>query len=204
MAINTSFDLLDILLSQDGDTYLFGHEVSIDDANPSAFDCSELIQWGCGRLGIKPVMPDGSWLQARHCQENELMISLDEALLTPGALLFRFSSDPFTGDRPTSAHVALSQGNGRTIEARGTDFGVGQFSVVDRGWTHAGLVPGVAYEGEEDAGPKVYLTRSEQQRLKTLLDALEDTHGFGAGFPKRLLPWFRKWEGFFPEDFVKR
>lgn len=141
-----SEQFLTLLLSQDGDKYVFGVEVSPSDTNPSAFDCSELVQWACARLGVVPTMPDGSWLQARHSTP----ITVAEGISTPGALLFKFSSNPLTGGRPNSAHVAVSQGNGRTIEARSSAYGVGQFTSVGRGWTHAALVPGITDTSEEE------------------------------------------------------
>lgn len=145
----TSKDFLDVLFTQDGDRYVFGTEASPSDSDPEAFDCAELIEWGCARLGVKPTMPDGSWLQARHCRKFDSSIPVEKAIRTPGALLFFFSDDPFSGDRPAQAHVAVSQGNGMTFEARGREFGVGAFSATKgRNWTHAGLVPGLEYSEE--------------------------------------------------------
>jgi len=141
----TPQDLLDLLLTQDGDPYIFGTEVSPSDSNPKAFDCSELVEWGCARLGVKPIMPDGAIYQARHCRKYDLLIPVGQAIHTPGALLFRFSDNPFSGDRPDCSHVAVSQGNGKTFEARGRAYGVGAFSALKRGWTHAGLIPGLEY-----------------------------------------------------------
>jgi cell wall-associated NlpC family hydrolase len=136
-------EFVSLLVSQDGDKYVFGHEVSPDDANPSVFDCSELVEWGCARLKIKPKVPDGSWRQFRHCKKEGTDVAVERAILTSGALLFRFKGDPETGGRPEQAHVAVSLGNGMTIEARGKAYGVGIFSAEGRGWTHAGLVPGL-------------------------------------------------------------
>lgn len=139
----TVLELVSLLVSQKGDKYVFGHEVSPDDADPSVFDCSELVEWGCARLKIKPKMPDGSWQQFRHCKKNGTTIAVERAILTPGALLFKFKGDPESGDRPKEAHVAVSLGNGMTIEAKGKKFGIGVFSAESRGWTHASLVPGI-------------------------------------------------------------
>lgn len=141
-------DFVGLLLTQEGDRYIFGVEASPSDSNPSAFDCSELVEWGCERLGLPA--PDGSWLQARWVYNAGLGMPPAAAVDTYGALLFRFSSDPFSDGRPRSAHVAVSQGNGMTIEARSTRHGVGQFSAENRGWTHAGLVPGMDYDPLED------------------------------------------------------
>jgi putative chitinase len=145
----TSKDFLDVLFTQDGDDYVFGAEAAPSDSNPEAFDCSELVEWGCARLGIKPTMPDGAMFQARHCEKHNSLIPLPQAIKTPGALLFSFSPDPFTNDELDHAHVAVSQGNGLTFEARGKKFGVGAFSATEgRNWTHAGLVPGLGYSEE--------------------------------------------------------
>ena len=150
-------DFVNLLLSQEGDQYMFGVEASPSDSDPTAFDCSELVEWGCARLGVTPRMPDGSWYQARHCRDNGTLIDVDSARNIVGALLFRFSSSPFTGGRPRSAHVAVSQGNGQTIEARSRRLGVGQFSALGRGWTHAGLIPGLHQPAQQEDDMKDYL-----------------------------------------------
>lgn len=154
-------DLVGLLLKQRGDRYDLGHEVSANDADPDTFDCSELVEWGCARLGVTPTMPDGTWIQIRHCRKHGTEIPIDEAVATQGALLFRFSSDPFTGGRPDGAHVAVSLGNGSTIEARGRDWGVGSWDAERRGWTHAGLIPGVEYATPPNA-PQPGGTPSDQ------------------------------------------
>ena len=69
-------------------------------------------------------------------------ISVDEAIATRGALLFKF---PGVTDvmalksRPEGAHVALSLGDGRTMEASGRNRPVGIFKAHNREWTHGGL-----------------------------------------------------------------
>jgi cell wall-associated NlpC family hydrolase len=145
-------DLVGLCLKQVGDRYVFGHRVSLSNRDPDVFDCSELVQWACARLGVTPTMPDGSWLQARHCNNHQNLIPVEEGKETQGALLFKFSSNPLAGDRPTSAHVAISLGNGNTVEARGTNWGVGSWSAVQgRNWTHAALIPGILYEAPPDS-----------------------------------------------------
>jgi cell wall-associated NlpC family hydrolase len=138
-------DFVGLLLKQAGDKYVFGVTAVDTDPDPSAFDCSELVRWACQRLGVRPTMPDGSWLQVRHCRTYGTLIGIDPAIRAQGALLFRFGGDPFVGDRPSDAHVAVSLGNKSTIEARGSAWGVGSWTVAGRGWTHAALVPGIRY-----------------------------------------------------------
>lgn len=165
-------EFTDLLLSQAGKRYIFGHEVSPSDTNPAAFDCSELIEWAAYQLKVEPRVPDGSWYQARHCQKHGALIPIPRALSTKGALLFRFSTSPFSGSRPTSSHVAVSLGDGRTIEAKGTRYGVGIFTAEGRGWTHAGLVPGIDYVTDNKGGDDVSLK-------ETLIDL-----AFAAGWAK--------------------
>jgi cell wall-associated NlpC family hydrolase len=138
--------VVDLCIAQTGDAYVFGAEAAPTDPNPAVFDCSELIEWACRRVGVSPIMPDGSWFQYQHCQRNGVSITPADALKIRGALLFRFSSNPLALVRPTSAHVAMSLGDGRTIEARSRTAGVGVFGgAASRTWTHAGQIPGVVY-----------------------------------------------------------
>ncbi|WP_323379154.1 C40 family peptidase [Pyxidicoccus xibeiensis] len=118
-------------LSQAGDRYIFGAEVNLNDKNPKAFDCSELVQWAAHQAGVS--IPDGTMNQLPHVKNKGTTISVAEALRTRGALLFR------------PGHVAISLGDGRTIEAKGSAYGVGIFSAHNRGWTTGALVPGLKY-----------------------------------------------------------
>lgn len=123
----------------DGLPYIYGYEVKLGDPSPKAGDCSEMVQATCYILGVEPQMPDGAIYQLQHCQEHSTDISIDDAIKTPGALLFHIGG---------SRHVAISQGNGLTIECRGRNYGCGQFDVY-RKWTHGALIPGVEYPGWE-------------------------------------------------------
>lgn len=124
-------------MSQAGDPYIFGYEVDLKDVDPEAFDCSELVEWTCAQLGVEPRMPDGAAAQADHCGRNGTKITIQEAVKTPGALLFRLY--------PSGNHVVISRGDGSTIEAKGKDYGVGVFSTAGRGWNYAARIPGVTY-----------------------------------------------------------
>ncbi len=130
---------IDLAIAQNGDSYVMGHEVSQADLNPQTFDCSELIEWAANKVGVS--VPDGSWLQYLDLKQRNALMPVEQALETPGALLFSFSSEPQAGGgRPSSAHVAISLGDGRTIEARGKDYGVGIFGSGDR-FEYAGMIP---------------------------------------------------------------
>lgn len=76
-------------------------------------------------------MPDGSANQRAYVQQKGTQMSVADAIRTPGALLFR------------PGHVAISLGDGRTIEARGRAYGVGIFNAQGR-FTSAGMIPGMS------------------------------------------------------------
>ncbi|MDZ4827649.1 MAG: NlpC/P60 family protein [Actinomycetota bacterium] len=132
---------LDAALGQAGDPYVWGSSAAPTDADPDAFDCSELVKWAGRRAGV--TLPDGSWLQYLKLKEQGALIPVDQAMQTPGALLFSFSSEPQAGQgRPNQAHVAISLGDGRTIEARGKEYGVGTFEAADR-FEYGAIIPGL-------------------------------------------------------------
>jgi len=172
-------EFVELCLAQEGDEYKFGAETSPNDPDPDTFDCSELVEWACARLGVKPIMPDGALFQIRHCRKYAPAISVEEAIKTPGALLFYFAKDPFQYDTFDGRHVAVSQGNGKTIEARGAAYGVGQWSANGRGWTHAGLVPGMDY-GAKESDSKAAVKAGDV--LRVLSKGLNVRSGPGASY----------------------
>jgi cell wall-associated NlpC family hydrolase len=122
----TASAFVNLALAQAGDRYLYGAEASASDADPSAFDCSELVEWALARLGIK--YPDGSAAQIGAAKA----ISVEQAIKTRGALLYH------------PGHIAISLGNGRTIEAANSRTGVVSNGTAGR-FTKGGLVPGLTY-----------------------------------------------------------
>jgi len=139
-----------LALAQQGDRYVGNAEADPSNPNPSEWDCSELVQWACDRAGVSPAMPDGSWIQQRWCASQGRIVSVDQALATRGALLFNHRDD--AGNPvdpgptcPPHAHVAISLGDGNTIEAMGTKFGVLVASARNRSWTAGALIPGCTY-----------------------------------------------------------
>jgi hypothetical protein len=91
---------------------------------------SELVQWCCERVGITGC-PRTSTEQRAWCSEHHTTLSVATAIKTKGALLF------------ANGHVAISLGNGRTIEAMNPADGVRQGNANgNRGWIGAGRIPG--------------------------------------------------------------
>jgi hypothetical protein len=143
---------VELCLAQKGDKYVFAAEAAATDPNPEAFDCSELVEWACVRLGVPMV--DGSMNQRALCQSTGAMISVEKALRTRGALLFRDKAVTNVG------HVAVSLGVAApaqplTIEARGSAFGVGVFDgrKETRLWTEGAKIAGFDYKAEEPKPP---------------------------------------------------
>jgi cell wall-associated NlpC family hydrolase len=111
-------------LAQAGDAYGWGGN------GPSTWDCSGLVE-GATRAAGKPLV-GASATQLQICQAQGRTIPVATALRTRGALLFRMGS-PYN-------HVAISLGNGSTIEAMGSAYGVlVAGGAASRGWTGAAL-----------------------------------------------------------------
>lgn len=151
-------DFLRVCNDQAGDAYVWGTEPSVNDPDPDAFDCSELVQWGLFRVGLSWV--DGSWIQEQACEKAGTMTPVAEAIRTPGALLFRYYSS-----LGRVGHVAISRGDGSTIEARGRQYGTNIFNAHGR-FTSAGLVPNLIYGREP---PKPHPGPSPEEVMPTFI-----------------------------------
>lgn len=136
----TSAQFVDAAMAYAGTPYVLGAEHDLDAGfrPAAALDCSELVQAALADLGVS--FPDGTWNQVAAV----ITISVDTAIATPGALLF-------TTGLPD--HVAISRGDGTTIEARGRAYGTGVFPAHGR-FVTAGLVPGVRYGPLVDPAPE--------------------------------------------------
>lgn len=119
-----------LCLQQAGKSYVFGAEASPSEPNPRAFDCSELVEWAAARVGITPKFPDGTDAQEAHCRNNGTIITVAAAIGIKGALLFQ------------QGHVAVSLGDGSTIEAMNPSRGVTKGNANNRGWTVGARIPG--------------------------------------------------------------
>jgi cell wall-associated NlpC family hydrolase len=134
---------LDAALAQQGDRYVFNAHTNPDDPNPEAFDCSELVEWAAAQTGVQ--VSEASYTQYLDMKAAGTLISVEDAINTPGALLFKFPSEPQPGQpRQNGSHVAISLGDGRTMEAMSTNLGVRISEAKDR-FQYAALIPGMNY-----------------------------------------------------------
>lgn len=130
------------------------------------WDCAELCSWAVFQAGQilygtrtkdysksnsgNPATADaytGFW----HDDSVNLgiRISVDEAAGIAGAMVLR---------RPTGSrrgHIAISTGNGRTIEAKGANYGVVADVIAGRRWDVGVLVPGILYADVANVGAAV-------------------------------------------------
>ncbi len=150
---NAALDrFLEVARNQIGDRYVFGSEADLADADPDVFDCSEFTQWAANQAGV--TLPDGATHQYLHLKKLGVLVPVEEAKNIPGALLFSFDREPRLGDgRTPGAHVAISLGDGATVEARNSREGVGQFTAGDR-FQYAAVIPGIS-DGEATVPPPV-------------------------------------------------
>jgi thrombospondin type 3 repeat protein/NlpC/P60 family protein len=139
---------LEAAKAQIGDPYKFGAETDLNDPDPKAFDSSELVQWAAAQAGVK--IPDGSWKQYQFLHEHGGAMSVQDALKTPGALVFGFSSDPLASDdRPARAYVAISLGNGKVLDVSERS---GEVKEMDPGnfYTYAAGIPQMMEDLDSD------------------------------------------------------
>jgi cell wall-associated NlpC family hydrolase len=132
-------------LAEQGKPYVYGASASITDPNPRAFDCSELTKWAAARAGV--TIPDGATAQYLYTRDHGTTMTVQQALHTPGALLFHFGHEPRDlGDIPADGHVAISLGDGvHTIEARGHAYGTNVFdNAAGRSFNFAGMIPAMS------------------------------------------------------------
>jgi cell wall-associated NlpC family hydrolase len=139
-------NFLNTALAEQGKPYVYGATANVNDPNPPAFDCSELTKWAAARVG-DPI-PDGATAQYLYIRDHGRTMSVQQALHTPGALLFHFGHEPKDlSDIPADGHVAISVGDGvHTIEARGHKYGTNVFDATGLRagfFNYAGMIPGM-------------------------------------------------------------
>lgn len=127
----SALDFVTIALRQIGDRYAYGAQVTIGDPDPTSFDCSGLVNWALGQVGV--TFPRQSEADIAAIDTAGLTRSVDACTRIRGALLWH------------QGHVAISLGDGaHTVEAMGPQYGVVQGNIGSR-FTRGGLIPGLVY-----------------------------------------------------------
>ena len=103
-------------------------------------DCSGLFVWAFKQLGGS-IYHGSNSIYDRYCtSKGKLNDDLKKTLL-PGTSVF-------TGDSAKHGHIGLYVGNGKVIEASGTQAGVCVSNITAGKWTYYGLLKDVNYDGE--------------------------------------------------------
>lgn len=148
--MTTASDLLRLARRHIGEEYILGSVAPKGNPHWSGpWDCAEFCSWcvyqvtgtlfGCrpNAAGVDPDVSDaytGFW--GDDAQSRGTIVSVGKAAGTPGAFLLRL---------PGSAigHVAISAGNGKTVEAHSSLRGVIEGVSDGRRWDIGVLVPGI-------------------------------------------------------------
>lgn len=141
-----------------GEAYILGARAPLANGSwKGPWDCAEFASWCLYQAsgivyGAKPVSDPmladaytGYWDE--HARNDDAKINTDEALRIAGAMLLRVPSSDRTG------HIAISDGNGGTIEAHSTKRGVIATSAISRRWDYGVLVPGINYNMSDTPVP---------------------------------------------------
>lgn len=139
-AVDTD-DFVRQLLNHRGDEYEWGGT-----NEQTGYDCSGLIYSTMQAAGYTNF-PRNSSAIYQHARP----ISLARALKTRGAVLWK------------EGHIAISLGNGKTIEAKGEDYGVGVFDATGR-FTNGGILPELANVVRSKSNKEITKTVRQQSR----------------------------------------
>lgn len=125
------------------------------------WDCAEFASWlvfqdaqilyGCDHDNGNPATADaytGKWEE--DSANQGIRISVGQAAAIVGAYVLRFPPGP-----GRMGHIAICDGNGGTVEAKGHAFGVVADTVQGRNWNTGVLIPGIHYD--TDVAPVAWL-----------------------------------------------
>jgi hypothetical protein len=143
-------DVVAIALAHVTEKYVLGARAPMANASwKGPWDCAEFASWcvyqASGILyGVRPtddpVRADaytGFW--GEHAERDAATVPIDDAVRIVGACLLRKP-----GGGPIG-HIAISTGDGKTVEAHSSKHGVGTHSATGRRWDYGVLVPGITY-----------------------------------------------------------
>jgi len=139
VATNKAEAFVNQALKAEGDTYAYGTARDLSNPDPSAFDCSGLVVWAAKQSGYEAPGFGNTNAEGLYqfTKKTGGELTPEEAKKQKGALLFRKE------EGAAAHHVAISLGDGTTMEAKGTKEGVGQFPERDT-WNTAGVLPGMS------------------------------------------------------------
>lgn len=149
--MTTGKELIELATRHIGEHYIFGARAPKNKADyKGPWDCAEFISWtvyqltgklyGCYNNQGNPETADaytGYW--KRDAETVCKIITLDEAIATPGAIVLRAPATGMTG------HIVFSSGDGKTVEAYSSKYGVISSHLSSRRWNYGVLIPEINY-----------------------------------------------------------
>ncbi len=143
--------MYDLGITRLKEKYVLGALVPKNAANwHGPWDCAEFVSWlvyqvsgrlyGCVKNEGNPASADaytGYW--RRDAMQLGRLISVAEAAATPGAAVLRYAANGVIG------HIAVSDGEGGTVEAHSSKTGVTRSVIGGRRWDTGVLVPWIDY-----------------------------------------------------------
>jgi hypothetical protein len=140
-------DFLKLASAHIGEKYVFGASAPLNNPNyKGPWDCAEFASWIVFQASGKTVgvKSGNAWTGHWKTDAKTLckVISIEEAAKTYGAILLR---SPGYKDIKIG-HIAFSDGNGGTLEAKNAKEGVTASKISGRQWEMGLLIKGITYE----------------------------------------------------------
>jgi hypothetical protein len=179
----TGKELLRLAKTRIGERYV---NVCVPKNNPNwhgPWDCAEFMSWlvyqvggylyGCVDDNGDPATVEaytGAWQS--DSRRLGRRIPVDDAVQTAGAILLRYPPVP-----GSMGHIAVSDGEGGTVEAMGAAYGVRRGSATGRGWDTGVFLPrftyGAADTDIEYAPPALLYALGRPNMKKTVIKAIQ-------------------------------
>ena len=189
----TGLGLLILARQHVGETY---ENIQVPKNNPNwhgPWDCAEFMSWlvfqdagflyGCINNNVNPASADaytGAWVT--DSLHKGIRVPVSQAAATVGGIVLRFPPQP-----GAMGHIAICDGNGNTVEAKGHAFGVVQDTIHGRRWDTGVLVPGIHYDPSGPLAitppPRIYFQGGTGQDKKIVRDIQQAllSQGFDPG-----------------------
>lgn len=141
----TGDDIVNLGDQHVGESYVLGALVPKDDASyKGPWDDAEFVSWlyyqAAGVLYGCDTVAGFAAHWSRDANKLGQIITIEEAKSTPGAAILRLAGNGEVG------HIAISDGNGGTVEAHGKEDGITNSVIDGRRWDMGVLVPGITYK----------------------------------------------------------
>ncbi len=181
-------ELLALARTYIGGRYVLGARVPKDHPNYPAdkgMDCAEFVSYLIARLtgrlygcvdNSAPMSSADAYTGAfwKDVNKRGVALTVEEAAATPGAFVLRRPG------RSGIGHIAISDGQGGTVEAKSTREGIVADRISGRRWDIGGLVPWIAYDGHDPvdvAAPATIYARGQpnmrESKVREIQEALK-------------------------------